>query len=583
MASIRDPRNSMATLTRSQQLLGETLTAISRAFYAVVLFSLCINVLMLAAPVYMLQVFDRVLSSRSTDTLLLLTLIIGFAILTMAGLDAVRGNIMAKVGAWLEKRLAGTVLKGSIALPLKTGRDPSVQGLRDLQALRTFLSSNEVFPFLDSPWAPIFLLIVFLLHPILGAVAVIGALALLLLAILNEKVTRSLLTAGSSASMLAVQHAEAAVRNADAIEAMGLMPNLIAGWDRVNAEAIDQHTRAGLRSGVITSMSKSVRLLLQVATLGTGALLVIAGELTAGGMIAASILMARALAPMEQAIGAWRSAANARAAYRRMTEQLSSMPIRAESMELPPPVGRLSVEGVSYFHPGKTEPVLRGISFALEPGEALGLIGPSAAGKTTLARLLLGNLEPRVGHVRLDGMDVARWNPDDRGRHCGYVPQDIELFSGSVKANIARMGEGDAERIVAAAKLVGCHEMILRFSNGYETAVGDSGSALSGGERQRIALARAVYGDPKFVVLDEPNASLDAVGSEALVTALAALKERKVTVVVIGHRPYVMQHVDKILVLRQGQIQDFGPKDEVFARLAEQAGGNKVTEIKRHG
>ena len=572
----------MATGTRSEQLLHDTLTSVRGVFYVVAAFSLGINLLMLAAPVYMLQVFDRVLSSRSTDTLLLLTLIIGTAILAMAALEAVRGNIMAKLGAWLDKRLAGTVLAGSIAVPLKTGRDPSMQGLRDLHSLRTFLAGHEVLPFLDSPWAPIFLIVVFLLHPTLGFVALVGAVVLLGLALVNERSTRTLLAASGKASAAAIEQAEAAGRNADAIEAMGLMPNLIARWARVHGDAIDQQTRASTRSGLISSASKFVRLLLQIATLGVGALLVIDGELTAGGMIASSILMARALAPVEQAIGAWRGAANAYAAYRRLFEQLERLPPRAESMALPTPAGKLTVEAVSYVHPGKTEPVLRNVSFTLEPGEALGLIGPSASGKTTLARLLLGNLEPRAGHVRLDGMDVAKWNPDDRGRHCGYVPQDVELFSGTVKANIARLAEGDPEQIVAAAQLVGCHEMVLRFANGYDTAIGDGGSALSGGERQRIALARAVYGDPKLVVLDEANASLDAVGSEALVKALETLKQRKVTVIVIGHRPYVMQHVDKVLVLRPGQVQDFGPREQVFARLAE-AGGKKVTEIKRHG
>ena len=569
--------------TRTQQLLEETLAAVRSVFLVVLLFSLCINVLMLAAPIYMLQVFDRVLSSRSTDTLLLLTLIICTALVAMTGLDAVRGNIMAKVGAWLDKRLAGTVLAGSISVPLKTGRDPSMQGLRDLHSLRAFLSGHEVLPFLDSPWAPIFIVIVFLLHPTLGAVALVGAVLLLGLAIINERLTRALFAAAARASGEAIEQAEAAARNADAIEAMGLMPSLVERWARVQGDAIDQQTRASLRSSLISSASKLVRLLLQIATLGVGALLVIEGELTAGGMIAASVLIARALAPVEQAIGAWRAAAGARGAYRRLTESLAKLPPRAESMALPAPTGKLTVESVSYIHPGKPEPTLRNISFALQPGEALGLIGPSASGKTTLARLLLGNLEPRAGHVRLDGMDVAKWNPDDRGRHCGYVPQDVELFSGTVKANIARLADGDPEQIVAAAKLVGCHEMILRFANGYDTPIGDGGSALSGGERQRIALARAVYGDPKLVVLDEANASLDGVGSEALVNALEVLKQRKVTVVVIGHRPYVMQHVDKVLVLRNGQVQDFGPKDEVFARLAEQAGGKKVTEIKRHG
>lgn len=550
--------------------------------YVVVVFSFCINLLMLAAPLYMLQIFDRVLSSRSTDTLVLLTLIVAAAILTMASLDAVRSSVMARIGAWLENRLAGTALAGSVSLPLKTGRDPSVQSLRDLSVLRGFLSGHEVFAFLDAPWAPMFLILVFLLHPVLGAIALAGAAVLFSLAVVNEILTRPLLVAANDLGMRSMHQAEAAVRNADAIEAMGLLPNLIARWHVVHADSVDKQESASIRSGVIGSTSKLVRLLLQISMLGMGALFVIEGDLTAGGMIAASILMGRALAPVEQSIGAWKSASMARAAYLRLKDQMSWMPPRAESMELPVPEGRISVDNVSYVPPGRSHPTLKGVSLALEPGEILGLIGPSGAGKTTLVRLLLGNLVPQIGHVRLDGMDISRWNPDDLGRHCGYVPQDIELFSGSVRVNIARMSDGDPEQVVAAAKLAGCHEMILRFPDGYDTGIGDSGAALSGGERQRIALARALYGDPRFVVLDEPNANLDAAGEEALGRAIGQLKQRKITTVIIGHRPNVLRHADKVLVLREGQVQDYGEREEVFGRLQERARGRKVAEIKRH-
>lgn len=569
-------------MTTTHKLLKDTLHKVRKSMYVVVLFSVCINILMLASPMYMLQIFDRVLSSRSTDTLMLLTVIIGLAVLTMASLEAVRSNIMVRISSWLDRKLAGPVLTGSIALPLKTGQDPSIQGLRDLGVVRSFLSGNEIFPFLDSPWAPVFLIVVFFLHSILGVIALAGALLLFSMAVINEAMTRSLIAASGTASIKAMQQAEAAVRNADAIEAMGLMPNLIARWNKVSSEASRDQASAGFRSGLISSTSRFLRLMLQVSLMGTGAWLVIGGELTPGGMIAASILMGRALAPVEQAIGAWKSAISARGAYQRLTRQLVNMPPRTESMKLPEPQGKLSVEGISYIHPGQAEPILRGINFSLQPGEAMGLIGPSAAGKTTLVRLLLGNITPRLGHVRLDGMDVAQWDPDDLGQYCGYVPQDIELFSGTVRDNIARMGEGDPEQIVAAAQLAGCHDMILRFPKGYDTPVGESGSALSGGERQRIALARALYGNPKFVVLDEPNANLDAAGEEALINAVRTLKDRKVTLVIIGHRPNVIQHVDKVLVLRQGQVQDFGERNEVLARLSERAGGKNVTEIKRH-
>lgn len=536
---------------------------------------------MLAAPIYMLQVFDRVLSSGSTDTLFLLTVIIGIAILAMASLDAVRNNIMIRISSWLDRKLSGTILVGSIALPLKTGKDPSVQGLRDLNAVRSFLSGNESFPFFDAPWAPIFLIFVYLLNPVLGIMALVGAVLLFGLAVLNELVTRSLIAASNLANIKSMQQAEAAVRNADAIEAMGLMPHLIARWSVVSAEGNQGLASASVRMSLISSASKFVRLLLQILILGTGAWYVIEGQLTPGGMIAASILMARALAPVEQAIGAWKSALAARGAYQRLREQLLTMPPRAESMSLPEPLGKLSVEGVSYFHPGHTEPLLRGISFALKPGETLALIGPSGTGKTTLVRLLLGNIVPRIGHVRLDGMDVAQWDPEDRGQYCGYVPQDIELFGGTVKENIARMAQGDPEKVVAAAKMAGCHEMILRFPQGYDTYIGESGASLSGGERQRIALARALYGNPKFVVLDEPNANLDAIGEEALQNAVKVLKERKVTSVIIGHRQNILQHIDKVLVLNQGQVQEFGDRDTVMTKLYEKAKGN-VKEIKRN-
>ena len=405
------------------------------------------------------------------------------------------------------------------------------------------------------------------------------------MAVINEFATRRLLAQSSEASIRALQQAEAAVRNADAIEAMGLMSNLVARWDRINAESLALQAQASNRSGVITAFSKFIRLSLQIFILGAGAWLAIQGEITAGAMIAGSILMGRALAPVEQAIGSWKMAIAARNAYRRVKKQLEETPPRAESMPLPPPKGNVAVEGVTYFHPGATEPFLRGVGFKLEAGEALGLIGPSGAGKTTLARLLLGNIAPRVGHARLDGMDVAQWDPEDLGQHCGYLPQDVELFSGTTRDNIARMGEGDPEAVVAAAQLAGVHELVLRFPKGYETEVGGSGAALSGGERQRIALARALYGDPRFIVLDEPNASLDAIGEAALQSALAELRSRGVTLVIIGHRPSVLQYVDKVLVMQSGMVQLFGPRDEGLAKVsgANQQGAQSMTVIQSGG
>jgi PrtD family type I secretion system ABC transporter len=548
-------------------LLANALGTCRGAFVAVVIFTMCINLLMLSAPIYMLQVFDRVLSSRSTDTLVLLTLIVGVALATLAILEVARNQVMIRISDWLENRLGSSILAGSVEAALQHGGAPSAQGLRDLSTFKTFLTGPGMFPILDAPWTPIFLGVIFMLHPLLGWMSLAGAVALFSLALVNEMATRELVAKASALSIRAFQDAEAVVRNADVVNSMGMRSNLIGRWQRKNGEMLTLQAQASKRGGGITAVSKFLRFVLQIGIMGGGAWLVIQNEMTAGAMIAGSILMGRALAPVEQAIGSWRSAIAARGAYERVKQQLALTADDAAQMSLPGPSGRLTVEGVTYFHQGATEPVLRNIAFRLEPGEALGLIGPSAAGKTTLARLLVGNIAPRAGAVRLDGVDIAQWDGEDLGKHLGYLPQDVELFAGTVRENIARMGEGKAEDVVAVAKLAGVHDMILRLSAGYETEIGDSGAALSGGERQRVGLARALYGAPKFVVLDEPNASLDNVGEEALVQAIATLKQRGITQVIIAHRPSILRHVDKILVMRDGAVQMFGPREEVLKKL----------------
>ncbi|MBI4182479.1 MAG: type I secretion system permease/ATPase [Proteobacteria bacterium] len=565
---------------RENPLLAQAIEACRKAALAVVLFSFCVNLLLLAAPIYMLQLYDRVLSSRSTETLIVLTLMAVAAILTMAALEVVRGHAMVKISTWLDKRLSGAVLAASIAGSIRSAGDPSVQGLRDLGTFRTFLTGPAVFPIMDAPWTPVFIAVIYLMHPVLGWVALFGAVALFALAVLNELATRRPLERSGAASIKALHGAEAAVRNADVIEAMGMMPNLVRWWQRDNAEMLALQGRASAYAVAIGGVSKFVRLCLQVGMLGTGAWLAVIDLITPGTMIAASIIMSRALAPVEQAIGSWKLVVVARNAYRRMKRQLDEMPLRGQAMPLPAPVGRLAVEGVTFFHPGQQEPTLRNVAFWLDPGEALGLIGPTASGKTTLARLLVGILEARAGHVRLDGVDVARWEPEDLGRHVGYLPQDIELFRGNVRANIARMGEADPEAVVKAARLAGVHEMILALPRGYETEIGEGGARLSGGQRQRLVLARALYGDPRFLVLDEPNANLDAVGEEALLSAIEETKGRGVTMVIIAHRPSILRHVDKILVLRAGQVQTFGPRDEVIAQLTVATSGEGAAGAK---
>ncbi|WP_281545412.1 type I secretion system permease/ATPase [Grimontia sp. SpTr1] len=555
----------------TQKQLETTLGQCKKALVFVVAFSFIINLLVLCVPIYMLQIYDRVISSRSVDTLLLLSSITIFALLTMAILENVRSRIMVRIGAWFDESLSPDILSGSIALQLRQGLSASVQSLRDVAAVRAFIGGNAIIPALDAPWTPVFLAFVFLLHPILGIIATAGALVLFAIAIINDLATRQAHKKANEASIVAMQQAESAARNADAIEAMGIMPNFIRSWTALNSESIQGQVTANSKGAMLTAASKFIRMLLQIAMLGVGAYLVIQNELTAGAMIAGSILMARALAPVEQSISAWGTAISARQSYQRLKDQIPGFPERAKSMPLPKPKGQISVEKVTYFHPSGAEPVLHGINFKLQPGEALGIIGPSGTGKSTLARLMLGNLTPTAGTIRLDNMDVAKWDPDDLGPHCGYLPQDVELFPGTIRQNIARMSEGEPDMVIHAAKLAGCHELILRQSKGYDTVVGERGLGLSGGERQRIALARALYGDPSLVVLDEANANLDGVGEAALQRAIAYLKSRKATIVLVGHRPSMMQSMDKLLVLQDAQIRAFGERDEVLKPLLEQS------------
>ena len=549
---------------------------------AVVFFSMCINILMLTAPLYMLQVFDRVLNSRSTETLLFLTLLAVAAFIALGAVEAVRHQMLSRIGGWIDRQISGELLKGALTRNLGAEGTASVQSLRDLATLRGFISGPAVFPVLDAPWLPIFVAVIFLLHPWLGWLAIGGSVALLALAVINELATSRAFRMSGAASLHSLEQAEAAVRNADVVQAMGMAPELLRRWDRQNGAMLALLDVAHGRGGAIKSVSRFLRMTLQIAILGAGAWLVLAEQMTPGAMIAGSILFARALAPVDQAIGSWRSATSARSAYQRITAQLRDNPPRPPAMALPPPSGRLVVEGVTYFHPGADAPALHGISFDLEPGESLGIIGPTAVGKTTLARMLVGNLKPRAGHVRLDGADVADWDPDDFGRHIGYLPQDIELFAGTVRENIARMSEGDPEAIVAAARAADVHDLVLHLGAGYETEIGGGGMALSGGQRQRIALARALYGDPRLIVLDEPNANLDQPGEEALANVIGRLQERGATSVLITHRMWILRRVDKILVLGADGAM-FGPRDQILAKVAGPQVGPQVGQAATPG
>ena len=551
--------------------LKRAMAACRKVWVGVGLFSACLNMLMLSVPLYMMQLYDRVLATRNVDTLLVLTMMVVAALVILGVLDALRGRVTARVGSWLDGELGGPVLSGAVADALRAGGGASAQGLRDLAAVRGYLGGPGLMPLFDAPWAPVFLAIIFLIHPVLGWIGLGGALVLFLCAVLNDLATRRKLSEASGESARALNAADAAIRNADAIAAMGMLPNLVRRWQETGAHGDRLRTSATDASGSISALAKVIRFGLQVAMLGVGAYLVILNEMTPGAMIAGAIILARGLAPLEQLINSWRFFTGARTAYRRLKELMARLPAAAGRTTLPRPAGRIDVEKVSYVPAGLREPVIRQASFHLDGGETLGLVGPSGAGKTTLVRLIVGSLTPSTGHVRLDGADVRVWPDEDRGRYVGYLPQNVDLFAGTVRENVARLGAAADEDVVVAAKLAGAHETILRLPRGYDTPIGPGGVPISGGQYQRIGLARAVFGEPALLVLDEPNAHLDAEGEQALVETVVRMRERGATIVLIAQRAGIMVQVDKMAVLQAGAITLFGPRDEVLRKLRSPA------------
>jgi len=555
-------------------------------------FSLAVNLLMLTLPLYMLQVFDRVLASESMDTLLVLSAIALFALLVQGILDAIRSMALTVLGREVESQLSGYALSQSVISRAKFGQ-PGGQALRDLAALRGFLASNGLIPLLDAPWIPVFLAAVFILNPMVGWLAIAGSVILIAAAIANEYFSRGMLLKAASEEAQATRNADLSVQNADVIEAMGMLPSVVRRFHLKNTPAREAQTRAAFTNASFSGGSKAFRFALQIGVLGVGAYAALQGEMTPGAMIAASILVGRALAPVDMAIGQSRMATTALGAYRRVTAQLQTDPFANRGASgMPEPTGTLNVQDVTFLYPGQQEPILRNISFQLEPTDILGIVGPAAAGKSTLARLLTGVQAPNYGHIRLDGVEMSAWAPEERGQFMGYLPQTVELFSGSVAENIARMRIEEAwseesvpAPVVEAARLVGAHQMILALPNGYATEIGHGGASLSGGQRQQVALARAAYGDPKFVVLDEPNSNLDQVGDAAFAHAVQTLKAHGATVVIVSHRPNIMQHADKMLVMNQGQVSMFGPREDVLPKLLNVApqGDRSVHVMPRPG
>ncbi|MBY3037481.1 type I secretion system permease/ATPase [Rhizobium sp. 25PS6] len=550
-----------------------------RAIRPMIWFSGGINVLMLTGAFYMLQVYHRVLSSHSLETLVMLSLMAAAALATMAALEVVRGRLLATVGSWMNARLAPVLLTASVEYAASAPGQANARPLRDLDQVRNFFTSPSIFPILDAPWAPLFFGAIFFMHPWLGWLALCGGIVLFALALLNEYLTRKPLAEAASAQSRAYVQAEAAIRNAEVVQAMGMLKPLLVGWKAQQDEANEGQVLAANRGGVIAAIARCHRLALQMAILGLGAYLVLRNEASPGIMISASILMGRALSPVEQAIGTWKATVGARAAYRRLAAVAGQHPETTPVLPLPRPKGRFEAENLVLARQGG-EPILKGINFHLEPGEAMALIGPSAAGKTSLARILAGAWRPSGGRALLDGMDVAQWAAEDRGHYVGYLPQDIELFAGTVSENICRFAKLSPvvfDKVVKAAQLAGVHELIKGLPKGYLTEIGESGAVLSGGQRQRIGLARALYGDPALIILDEPNSNLDREGEEALIAALSTVKATGTTVILIAHRPNIMETVDKILILNRGQQDLFGPRDYVFNELAARA--RKVSQM----
>jgi PrtD family type I secretion system ABC transporter len=531
--------------------------------------SLLLNLALLAPALYMLQVFDRVFASGSIETLVMLSIPLAVMLTLGFYMDTARARALAAAGRRVEASLAPAALGNQLLSAATAGVHRNDDALRDVAQLRTLLASSGVVALFDAPWVPLYLLLITFMHPLLGGVATLGAMLLVALSLITEYATRRYTEQALQATRATHRRADSLVRNAEAIVGMGMTAPAIAGWQVQCAEQHDAQERLGLASARFGALARMARQTLQAVALGVGAWLVIGREASPGIMIAATILLGRALQPVEFLIGGWKALSEARSAWKRLCDRTIAGP--QSRLALPAPRGRLDVERIVFSAVPNRAPTIRGVEFSVLPGESLGIVGPSASGKTTLIRLLLGIRVPQAGKVRLDGADIARCDRNALGRAVGYLPQDVELFAGTVAANIARLQTPDPDAVIRAAQLARAHDLILRLPDGYETEIGEGGCLLSGGQRQRIALARALYGDPRLLILDEPNANLDEEGDEALCAALSELKSRGVTVILVGHRRRVMNQLDRLAVLRNGAIEAIGPSATILARLRDGA------------
>jgi ATP-binding cassette subfamily C protein RsaD len=546
--------------------LNDAIRAMRPAIATAVVFSMFVNVLGLTSPLYMLQVYDRVLASRNETTLLLLTIGVIFLLLVSAALESLRTQVLVRGGLKFDALVRDKVFDGVLVSTLRRqGAGP--QSFRDMDTVRESFTGSSMIAFCDLPWLPIYVLVSFILHWFFGVLAVVSVVIMLILAIMNDRMTEAPLKAANTAAISAQNDVTSSLRNSEVIKAMGMWMGLQKRWITRRDAQVALQAVASDRGGVVLSAIKFFRQVVQTFILGGGAFLAIEGQISAGTMIVASMIVGKALAPVESAVGQWKALVAARGSWDRLQEMFRATPLTQDAMELPVPTGKLSVEGVVIVPPGASQPSVRGIAFQLEPGTVLGIVGPSASGKSSLSRALVGVWTPAQGVVRLDGFDLKQWNVHQLGSHIGYLPQDIELFSGTVAENIARFVAFEPNEVIAAAQMAGVHEMIQGLPNGYDTQIGDGGAALSGGQRQRIALARAVFRVPALIVLDEPNASLDADGEAALAQAIARLKEAKRTIIFVTHKPSLLNCADKIMIVMQGMIAQLGERDAVLAQL----------------
>ena len=528
------------------------------------IFSAAINLLLFVGPLYMLQIYDRVLQSRNETTLVMLTVIAAAMLIVHAMLEFLRSRVLVRTGYQFDEALSGPVFHRVIKASLSAPGGNAQVALGDVGRLREFLTGTGLTAMCDVPWVPLFLVVCFIFHPLIGAVATGGAVLVFILALLTELTTKKALNDAQNVNNAAQQFASTTLQNVEVIRALGMESQLRQRWLAKHDQMMDLQAVASDRAGVLSSISKFVRAGLQVAILGVGAYLTLEGEITAGLMVAASIMMGRALAPVDQVVGQWKGFVAARQSYGRLKNMFKQIPEDLDRTALPPPSGQLSVEGLTAFIPGTRNAVLQGVSFAVDAGASLAIVGPSGAGKSSLVRTLVGVWPTVAGTVRLDGSELAHWDSEELGQHVGYLPQDVELFAGTIAENIARFQDAKDEDIVAAAMLAGVHDLIQKLPDGYQTEIGIGGKQLSGGQRQRVGFARALFGNPAIVILDEPNANLDSEGESALMQALTNLKARGTTVIFVSHKMNLLALAEMTLVLKDGRVQKFVPTRQIL-------------------